>query len=148
MKLQSLIEILIQFMRNNLSDPLDQNRTWIYPSYPKITASFPEISLMNTGSRIREKGIGDHGQLVEYVFDIDIWVKQGNETIVNSESYKNRKLLEYLSDQVTDLFLNNRNILYQQGILDVNISGHMTHPFDDEYKLYRKTLVLTVTVER
>jgi len=148
MNLQTLIEILIQFMRNNLPDPLGENRTWIYPSYPRITTSFPEISLMNTGSRVREKGIGDSGQFIEYVFDIDIWVKQGNETTINNETYKNRKLLEYLSDQVTNLFLGNRGSLYEQGIIDVTISGHMTHPFDDEYKLYRKTLVLTVLVER
>jgi len=148
MELRELIEILITFMRNNLEDPLGENRTWIYPSFPTITASFPEISLINTGSSFREIGIGDIGQIMTYVFDIDIWVLKGNATTVNGTTYRNRALLEYLSDQVTNLFFNNRSTLYDQGIIDIRITGHLTHPFDEETQLYRKTLTLEAQVER
>jgi len=148
MKLEELTSTLVEFLRTKLSDPLGKSRTWIYPGYPRVDSTMPRISLINTGGTPTEIGIGDEGQLYDYTYDIDIWVKKGVTVTVGTEKYSGAKLREKISDDVMTAFLNNRKELFGKNILDVKITGPVSFPYDEENQIYRKTMSLIVTVER
>jgi hypothetical protein len=157
MGLETVTANIITFMRQYMADPTGENRTWIYPSMPKVTADFPEVSLTNVGSVVEEIGLGNNGQRYTYMFELDIWVKKENtvsitKTVNNAQVsviYSGRKLLEYVSDNVTNIFYDNRDVLLDTyDIIDIELSGHYTHPFEEEIDCFRKSVRLSVIANR
>jgi len=157
MGLEAVTSNLITFMRNKLTDPTGQGRTWIFPTMPKVTASFPEITLVNYGSKSKEIGIGNTGQRFTYMFEIEVWVKRDNQVTISTgvspnvvnTIYAGRRLLEYISDNVTNAFLDNKDtLLNSYNFIDVIVDGHFNLPYDDEIDCFRKSMQLKVITRR
>ena len=161
MGIESTTTNLITFMRAYISDPTGESRTWIFPTMPKVTANFPEITLANIGSTSSEIGVGNTGQRYTYIFEIEVWVKRDNQVSVTVPIegsnppattkivYAGRRLLERISDSTTNAFLDNKEyLLSTYNFFDVELYNHFTLPFDDEIDCFRKSIMLKVIVNR
>jgi len=157
MSLEAVTTDLITFMRNYISDPTGENRTWIFPTMPKVTANFPEITLTNVGSKCAEIGLGNSGQRYTYLFEVDVWVKRDNQVdiikMVNgvpvTTVYAGRRLLEYISDAVTNAFLDNKNVLLDSyKFIDAELYNHFSLPYEEEIDCFRKSIQLKVIRNR
>jgi len=111
--------------------------------------TMPRISIIQIGSYERERSVGDEGTLWEITFDIDVWTNSRTQATIGGIKYGGSKLREYLSDKVIAAFLDNRTTLATQyNIIGTVIGTIFTHPYDEELDLYRKTIPVTMTLER
>jgi len=90
MRIEQINRILVDFLRTNVQHPDGVTTKWIYIDYPRPDATFPRISVAQTGLSVSPAGIGERacdntkGEWQDTVYDIDIWVKKGNSYEINS----------------------------------------------------------------
>ena len=115
-------------------------------------ATFPRISLTQTGGELRPVAIGErtqptkYGKLASILFDIDIWVKMNDRATFDSETYVGTKLRDYLASKVIEVLEKGKEGLKSNyGILDIEILGTYSQPLDEENQLHRKTISIRVS---
>lgn len=147
--LETLNRALLTFIRANVSDPLDRGVTWIYVDYPRKIKTFPMVSLMNIGSSREEIGVGDQGSRYTFTYLIEVWTTSTAEATIDSGRYAGPLLRDYLADKIVTAFVNNRDYLkHTYSILDAYISRIDTAPFDVGTDIYRKTITLSVSIDK
>lgn len=159
MKIEALERLLVQTLRTELSSlkaNIGQTKEFIYIDYPRLDAKMPRISLSLTGSIQRPAAIGANVDLTggtlavyeEATFEIGIFVHRTNATTNLSPKRKGTSLRDYLGDQVVDVLLKQRKVLFSQGILDIEKIGETSFPFDEETELFVKTITFRVLFQR
>ena len=146
-----LNSILISYLRNNVPNPHGSGN-FIYVDYPRRDATFPRISLTQTGGELRPVAIGEktesskYGKLASVLYDIDIWVKINDRAIFDNETFVGTKLRDYLASKVIEVLEKGKETLKaNHGILDIEILGTYSHPLDEENQLHRKTISIRVS---
>jgi len=150
--LVELNSVLINYLRNNVPNPHGTGN-WIYVDYPRLDATFPRISLTQTGGELRPIAIGEkmvsnnkYGKLASILFDIDIWVKINDRAIFDSQTYVGTKLRDFLASKVIEALEKGKETLKSNyGILDIEILGTYSQPLDEENQLHRKTISIRVS---
>jgi len=158
MKIEALERVLVTLFREELSSirtAIGAPAVWIYIDYPRIDASMPRISITQTSSPQRPAAVGGYmghtgGTMAVYEetdFDIDIWVHRKNKTTGLSPRRGGTALRDYLADKVVDIVLSKRASLSQsnEDIIDVEKTGEMPHPYDEEHEVFQKTVRIRVT---
>ena len=149
----SIIDHLITFLRSKLEDPrTDREGEWIWPEYPRLDAKRPRISVVYSGLSLRrEEGLGQQGQLIGPLIDIDIWT----DTVFSWDNpsdgriYKGSSLKEFIASQVTDLFMKSRPLLNQDfGWNDVRLVDIVPYPYDEDHDEHRKTLRYVIEIDQ
>ena len=153
MNLVDLNSVLISYLRENMPNPHGTGN-WIYVDYPRLDATFPRISLTQTGGELSPIAIGEfvitdspkYGKLATIMLDIDVWVKINDRATFNSETYVGTKLRDYLASKVIEVLEKGKETLKEEhGIIDIEIVGITTLPLDEENQLHRKTITIRVS---
>lgn len=158
MKIEELERILVKTLREKLvsvKSNIGQTKEWIYVDYPRLDATMPRISVTLTGSPQSPAAIGaqmGHGGgtlavMEETSFDIDIWVHRTNKTTGLTPTRGGTSLRDFLADQVVDVILKQRENLVNnyKDLLDLEKTGEMPHPYDEDREIFRKTVTIRVT---
>jgi len=132
---------------DNISIEYHYGATWIYPSFPRLDATMPRISLRVLSCVFDEHAIGSYitntakGSLYITRFQIDVWVKDKEILEIDGTKYSGGKLLDKLSDDVLDTIFDNRRWLKRNyNILDIRLTNSRPWPYDEEHQLFRQTL--------
>jgi len=155
MKVEELNRVLLSQLRK-IPDPMNRGSNWIYPDYPDLSLSkddFPRISLLQvSGGGQEEVGIGrsvggsQSGVRYVFTYQVDVWVKKGNEATIDNKLYKGAKLRDYLADRVLEYLIDRKDEI--PGIEDIVLAtSPLTHPYDPVFKVRRKTLTFNVIVQ-
>lgn len=157
MKIEDLERLLVSTLRKELATvkaEVGQTKEWIYIDFPRPDAMMPRISITLTGSVQRPAGIGAEvektggtlGVWEESDFDIDIWVHRTNKTTGISQKRGGTALRDYLADHVVDVFLKKKaSLCNTYDIIDIEKTGEIPLPFDEDTELFRKTLRFRIT---
>lgn len=156
MKIEELNRALVDFLRTYVLYPDGtKNKKWIYVDYPRPDATFPRISISQVGHSTSPAGIGElgkndeKGEWQDTSFDIDIWVKKGNNYDINGSIKAGTSLRDYLGDKVIQALMDGKqNLLTNQEIHDLKITGTMTVPYMDTNELFRRTITIRITYYR
>lgn len=150
MKLLDLTETLVEVLRNTIPNP-HPSGNWVYSDYPRRDVTFPRISITQVSGSLSEIGIGKwtenkKGELCTIDYDIDIWVKVGDRTIINNTTYVGTALRDKYAELVISSLQNSRESLKaEKGILDIEFISVTSIPLDEENMLHRKTITIRVT---
>ena len=158
LKIEELNRILVQFIRENMPkiEGIDWNKA-VYVDYPRPDATFPRISISQASHTQRPAGIGElsvlgKGELQFTTYDIDIWVKKGNEFQIDpipNRPHAGTALRDRLGDEVIQILMNGKKYLREKyGIYDIEITASTTVPYMDIYELFRRTITIRVTTIR
>jgi len=152
MELSAYSSLLVSYLRSKLPNPHPSGE-WIYVDYPRSDATFPRISVTQTGGNIEPAGLGELGEEpktyhVTLNYDIDIWVKVNDRVIIDGETYVGTKLRDKYADMVINALLSAKeNWFSNHKVIDVEIVGISTSPLDEDLMLHRKTIAIRLTIE-
>jgi len=152
--LMDMFKNLKTLLHENILDPRtgskSSTRSWIYPDYPRVDATFPRISIIQTGVDSRELSLGDKGRIFTVTFDIDTWNKMGESfTFIDPDlgqiTAGGNELREYLGDQIVKTLISKRGeFCSSHGYLDLLILNVSNAPLDPETRLFRKTITIQI----
>ena len=159
MWLVDLTTAIVNCLRNNMPNPHGSGN-WIYTDYPRMDATFPRISVTQSGGALTPAGIGDKiskisesgstfdlGKIAEIDYDIDVWVKLNDRATFDSVTYVGTKLRDFLAEKVIRVLESEKgNLKNDYGILDIEEISMFTHPLDEDNLLHRKTITIRVTI--
>jgi len=146
---EGLTRNIITFLRDILDDPISRGTEWIYPDYPRVDATLPRISIIQSATPWIREYISNQQSIWDVGYTLDIWVDSKKKVSIGNEVYSGSKLREYLTDLVVAAFLDNKLTLESDyGIMDVILGSIFTHPYNQELDEYRKTIPLTFVVVR
>jgi len=157
--LVNLTTALVTHLRNNMPNPHGSGN-WIYSDYPRMDATFPRISVTQTGAILSPAGIGDKispitesgstfslAKVAMIDYDIDVWVKMNDKATFDSTTYVGTKLRDFLAEKVIRVLEAGKETLKNShGILDIEEIGMFSHPLDEDNLLHRKTITIRITV--
>jgi len=138
---------MIEFLRNNITDPISRGPNWIYFGYPRTDATFPRISIVQSGGLGYSHQVGGSDQMYEITYDIDVWGDSEHSASISGHTYAGSELVEYLADQVILAYMRNKEyLLTEYGIKDVILTSVYFLPYDEDFDLYRKSMTFNIQV--
>lgn len=155
MKIEELNRILVSFLRSNLPT-YDGTVDWskaVYVDYPRPDATFPRISVSQSGHSTNPGGIGElgsegQGEYQSTSYDIDIWVQKGNALQADpspAPKHTGTALRDRIGDDVIQILMNGKKYLRTQyKIYDLEIVSTLTIPYMDAYEIFRRTITIRV----
>lgn len=152
MKLSDYSSLIVNYLRSQIPNPHPSGE-FIYVDYPRSDATFPRISVTQTGGSVEPVGIGEIGtQPKTYRFvvnyDIDIWAKVNDRTIIDGITYVGTKLRDKYADLVINALLKAKDMWFSNNkVIDVEITGIASAPLDEDLMLHRKTITVRLTIE-
>lgn len=155
MNIENLNRIIVDFLRTNLpnySGTIDWSKA-IYVDYPRPDATFPRISVSQSGHSTNPGGVGEmgpegRGEYQHTSYDIDIWVQKGNALQVEAlpaPKHAGTALRDRIGDDVIQVLMNGKQYLKtHNSIYDLEIVSTLTIPYLDAYELFRRTVTIKV----
>jgi hypothetical protein len=154
MKIEALNRVIVDLLRLNLPayTGLDWSKS-IYMDYPRPDATFPRISVSQSGHSTASAGIGELGPTnkgeYQYTsYDIDIWVQKGNAIQVDpapAPKHAGTALRDRMGDDVIQTLMNGKKSLrISNQIYDLEIVSTLTIPYMDAYEIFRRTVTIRV----
>jgi len=137
-----LYEIVRDYLRERLPDPINRGGHWIYPDYPREDAKMPRIGIVVYGTYTTEFGLGFRGQRVFSRVEVSVWTDSRKDGIVDGLRYRGSGLREALSDKIINILIGGRAELSRlYGIKDVRLVSTTVYAYNPDRDLYRKDLV-------
>jgi hypothetical protein len=128
--------------------------TTTYTSIPSpTTAAYPIISVV-LRRNIQDKDFATVGEAVNpgkksnwftMEYQVDIWVQRGDSFLVGAQTMSDMLLLTYLEDQVNGTVAEKgRSAIGSFQWVDIVVSGHQEHEFDEVHQLFRRTVLVEI----
>jgi len=134
-------EIVRDFLREKVPDPISRGKNWIYPSYPREDATMPRVSIVVIGTSTDEFGLGFKGQRVTSRVEVSVWIDSRREGVVDGKKYRGSGLREALGDKIINVLLEGRpELLQKYDIKDVRLATTSVYAYDPARDIYRKDL--------
>lgn len=147
--IRTLNKNIIQFLRDNISDPINRGSNFIYYGYPRVDSRFPRISVLQADASGVPIGVGNSIQRYQILYDIDVWCDTKTKSVIAGHTYSGSEMMEYLSDQIILAFSRNKqSLLNDYSIIDVELTTANTLPYDEEFDIWRKSLSFRITVDK
>ena len=146
MNLVDLTTKLVDYLRGTITSPHAIGVNWIYSDYPRYDATFPRISITQIAGSLTEIGIGSRvdsttGRLCTIDYDIDVWVKVEDRTVISTVTYVGTKLRDYYANSIIKELQKARSYFKtSHSVLDIEILSIASVPLDEEHNLHRKTI--------
>lgn len=143
-----ILDTLIKYLRENIPDPLNKGRTWIWVGLPRDDATYPRIGVTHVGGDIGDRFISDEERIYDYIFEIDVFCSTNTGTI-DGISGSGNLLLEILGSKVIRLMNGARVKLNPHLFINIDAPGNMitTYPFIEQLQQYRKTIRVMIRVD-
>jgi len=105
---QDIVEEIVTLLENNItdvnSDRLAKSKKWIYDEIPRAdVTSYPRIGVQEVTADSEWFGLGDNKERRNSRIEIQIRTKLGSKLTIDSTTHRDRQILDYLSNKVTDL---------------------------------------------
>lgn len=142
---QEAVRVIMEFLENNLDDPLNRSKKWIYDDLPRLDlSSYPRIAIVAPINNISAKGVGEIGRFNEANVRVLIYVKKKQKAEISGTTYRDVEFIDYLSNEVLNLIKDNHTHFYQNGIILVDPISENLIEMKDFYikEIQLKTLFL------
>lgn len=140
MSMVSLVDEIVDFLRERISDPISRGSHWIYPELPRVDAKMPRISVTQITLSTTEGGIGDHARRFTFTIDFDAYASS-TKVVEGGRAYSGSSLRDLLIDKITTLIRTSRSYFKEKyGVSDIKILTSVTYDYDEPHDIFQKTV--------
>ena len=129
MNAEDLKKQMVKVLEDNLSDPLERNKKWIYDDLPRLDMNdYPRIGVEVPADITDLRAVGDLRVVHHYTVIVWVVVRQKQKVLLNEVEYRDVELLNMLVEQIIDVVRNNQQrfdcqIVYPTEIALLNPDG-------------------------
>lgn len=135
------------------------NGTWVYPDFPKKTATMPRISIMDITHVGEPVGMGCYGSSSgmsdreTFKIEIGIWLKAKDESggLVDGVRYYSTELRDKLTDKILDEITKHKGPDTWDFYPLERVTGRIVTrsiPYEEEFDILRRVIEVECTIVR